>query len=289
MRYLDQELRVLVVYPQVAGAIAAYYEKKGIAVAPPRELRYGLDEVMQVVNLLGAEILTGPQASLHGFLQILSQPYDVLWILTHGVEEGWFLSDGLVNASEMTALVRSSGIFLTVMNSCSSYEVAYEVASELGTAMVCTIAEVPDRQAFITGTLFARHLASGLDYVTAWEKAKPGQEHPYILIEATRPMNQSGRPRPSSEDGTLNKLNNSIDELERIVYGSSRLGLPPLREMTNTLQKELSEIRTTLREVQSTLSQIQSSQRERNRLIYSMITAIVILLVAVSFVIYRGL
>lgn len=280
--------RVVVVYPQVEEAVAAYWQVRGMQAPASLELRYGLDEVMQLVNLLGAQLLTGQDANILGILRILSEPTDILWLITHGVEEGWFLKDGIVTASETTSLVRSSNIFLTVMNSCSSFEVAQTVADELGTAFISTVTEVPDRQAFITGVLFARHLASGLDYVAAWERAKPGQRHPYVLIEAKGMQLMNPRDRGgSSEDldpTALRRFIDSVRELERIIFGDSRLGLPPMREMTSKLQRDLDELRNKdLPRIEAQLTEIVRRQDSRTRwiILQSIVTVILAIIVGV--------
>jgi hypothetical protein len=295
MNYNGRELSVVVIYPPVAEAIAKYRNDRGLEPVAAEELKYGMDEVMTLVNTLGAKLLSGARANIHGMIEILDEGVDILWILTHGTEEGWFLADGIVTASETTSLVRSSGTFLTVLNTCSSYEVANAVAEELGTALICTIAEVPDRQAFITGVLFARHLASGADYITAYERAKPGQSHPYVLIPARREMTQNDRERGRYAPGgqqpdaaTFQRFFQSVEELERIVNGSPRLGLPPLRELTNKLQKELAEVKYSIEQVQATLAQIKATQQERNRLVLGMTIVIIALLISVGVLVMRG-
>ena len=297
-------MRVVIIYPQVAEAIAKYQEERKLPLTSVRELQFGLDEVMQVVNLFNAqpdtsaELLAGEQATIHGLLAILASPVDVLWILTHGIEQGWFLKDGLVNASETTALIRSAGVFLTVMNSCSSYQVAHQAAEELGTAFVCTITEVPDRQAFITGVLFARHLASGTDYRTAWEKSKPGQKHPFILLEARGEMTPVDRGAPrsqQSDDATFKRFLESVEELERIVYGHPRLGVPPLRDSVNSLQSEFRKIRDEeLKPIKDKLDEITRKQeerdntkRERNILLFGMAIVIFVLLLIVAVLVFQ--
>jgi hypothetical protein len=156
------------------------------------------------------------------------------------------------------------------MNSCSSHEVARAVADELGTAFVSTITEVPDRQAFITGRLFAQHLASGLDYVTAWDRARPGQKHPYILIEARgiksmNPRERGGTPE-NLDMATLRSFIESVKELERIIYGDARFGLLPMRELTNQLKTDLENIKNKdLARIQSQLEEVIRVQQERNR------------------------
>ena len=287
MAYRNDNHRIVVVYPQVGEAITAYRKEKNLPEIKVSELRYGLDEVMSLVNLLDAELLTGDEATIHGLIRILSQPTDILWILTHGLSDGWFLKDGLVSASETTAFVRSSGVFLTVMNSCSSYEVAQTVADELGTAFISTLTEVPDRQAFITGTLFARHLASGLDYVSAWDRSRPGQKHPYVLIEAKRGLTMNQRDRGAPPDNldmsTLRRFIQSVSELEKIVYGDVRFGLLPMRELTNQLKVEIENLKNReLAVIQMQLAEVIKKQTERNHWLIGQGILIIILMVIVG-------
>lgn len=277
MDYQGRTLETLLVYPQTTDAINLYRRGKGLTPVQSTDLGYGLDEVMEIANQLDAEILTGKRCTILGLLDKLKEPFDILWVLSHGVEEGWFLNDGLVSASETTSLVRSSGIFLTVLNSCSSYMVADKAAQELGTAFICTLTEVPDRQAFLTGALFARHISEGLDYVSAWTLAKPGQVHPYILIQAKGEMHPVDRRNPSSSSIDLASLRDSISEMQRIVYGSPHLGLPPLRELTNVIEKRLSQIEIKVDDIQKSVTIIEQNQRQRNILFIGMLVSLLLI------------
>lgn len=282
----------LVVYPSVTNAILERRATLDLPSIPIKDLEYGMDEVMQIVNLLDAKLLSGKQATIHGLLDILAQGWDGIWIISHAEEEGWYLSDGIVNASETTALIRSSGTILLVMNTCSSYEVARKVSKELEVPVICTIKEVPDRQAFITGVIFAQKLASGFDYETAYGLAKPGQNSTYELITVDKPMNPNDRGR-SSQNSTpdaqaFQKFAESVAELERIVYGSSRLGLAPLRELTVNLQKDVSKLDAKMVEMQNKLMEIQKAQQDRNRIFFVMTFVIVALLVSVGLLVFRG-
>lgn len=246
-------LKVLVVFPNVKNAIQQRRKALGLPEIEIAELEYGSEEVGELVNRLHATLLPGKRATIHGLLDVLEEGWDVIWLITHGEKEGWYLSDGLVNVSEMTSLIRSSGTFLTVMNTCSSYEVAAAAAEELGTAFICTLSEVPDRQAFITGVLFAQKLAAGYDYVTAYELARPGQKHPYVLIEARKPMRQErperGRSNQPLDRDTFQQFVESVKELDQIINGSTRLGLPALkdiRQVVENLQDDLQIIKVQL-------------------------------------------
>lgn len=297
MKYLDQDLTVVVVYPdKVALGVNAYLVKNKLPPVEVKELEYGMDEVTRISNTLGAKLLSGHEATIHGLLNILESHVDILWVISHGNEEGFFLNDGLVNASELTSLVRSAGVFLCVLNTCESYEAAHRMASELDVAVLCTITAVPDRSAFISGTLFARHLAAGMDYVTAWDKAKPGQNHPYQLFQARRPMNPQSRPNtpqnpkghPATTEETLYQLENSVAELKRIVYGYPDLGLPPLRQITNELAKQFDVLKEDMQVMNRKLDNIERVQAERNRTMWFILFGLIVIGIAVAYLIFKG-
>lgn len=285
------EFKTLIVFPNAAEAIIKHRLDKGLPAVEVKELGYGNDEVAEIANLLHARLLSGRKATLHGFLDMLAEGWDVIWLITHGEEEGWYLSDGIVSVSETTTMIRSSGIFLTVMNTCSSEKVAREAARELGTAFICTVREVPDRQAFITGVIFAQKLAAGLDYVTAFEKARPGQDSTYVLIEARRGMTLDRPERPERPERldrerypsrgtmpdaeTLIRFIRSVEDLDAIVNGSPRLGLPALKDVVKSLAEDIAEIK-------ATLISIQDKQRIRTWMLWSMLIAIVLLLITVA-------
>lgn len=281
------DVRVLVVYPDAAEGIARRRAELGLSPVAIEDLKYGREEVGEIVNLLRARLLSGQKATIHGFLDTLRDGWDIIWLVTHGEEAGWYLTDGLVSTSEMTAMIRSAGVFLTVMNTCSSYEAADKAAQELGTAFICTLQEVPDRQAFITGVLFAQNLAAGYDYVTAYELAKPGQSHPYVLIQARTvrammPFDRQVPPRGQQpiDTDTIHRIIRATEDLDAIINGNQRLGLPALKDVVKSLQEDLKVIK-------AQLAQIQERQKMRNFMMWGMGITIVILLAAVGVLIFR--
>lgn len=274
--------KVLVIFPDAAKGIAQRRIELGLAPIEVKELQFGISEVVELVNRLDATLVAGTKAALTGLLDYFEESWDIIWLITHGEPEGWYLSDGLVNASEMTAMIRASGAWLTVMNTCSSEQVARKAAEELGTAFLATITEVPDRQAFITGVLFIQKLAAGYDYVEAWKLAKPGQSHPYLLIEARGTMPppiDRNRTRNPDED-TLQRFIASVQELDLILNGSQRLGVPGVRAVVAEIKEELRVIRVQL-------DQIQRRQQIRNWIMTGMaviLAAIVVTIVSLAVV-----
>lgn len=248
MMYLGKEIRVLVVFPNVKEAISDYMrDVKLTSVVKSDNLDYGIDEVTELAGLLRADFLFGKKATIKGLIDALAKGCDILWLITHATEDGWFLSDGIVNASETTTLVRSSGVFLTVMNTCSSFRVAIAAAKEIGSAFVCTVKEVPDRQAFITGVIFAQKLVAGYDYTSAYELAKPGQNSTYELIEARKSMAPAiyPQPNPGSQFVDLEvmaKFVKSVEDIDIMINGSPRLGAPGIKTTIAGLETRLDKI-----------------------------------------------
>lgn len=251
----DGELSAVVVFPDAAEGINVERRKNGLAPIEVAPLQYGLAEVNEIVLSLNARLLAGPKATILGLIDALKDGTDILYVISHGEEKGFYLNDGLVVASELTSLVRSSGAFLTILNTCSSSKVAEIVALELGTAVIATVEEVPDRQALLTGILFCQHLAAGYDYVTAYELAKPGQNRVYVLIEARTDMSdrqgrqpRDQRPAPYTrapmpiDNETLTRFIAIVEDLDVIVNGSTRLGLAPLKDTVANLQGQLNNL-----------------------------------------------
>lgn len=192
---------------------------KTLIIAPPNDLLMVDNEVQQVVNILGAKVLQGDDADIHGFLQMVSQQFDIIWFAAHGDEKGVYLKDGILNTSEITTLARSAGASLVVLNTCSSRNVALGIYDELKIPLVCTITDIPDRTAFITGTIFARKIAEGMGFREAYEDAKPGQNRRYTFLPEENVV-MSPNERPHRVEHDLNSLVALVRRLEILVSGS---------------------------------------------------------------------
>ena len=219
---------------------------KTLVVSPKTELTFTDDEVQQVVNLLGAKMLR-TQANIHGLLAALDEQFDILWFATHGDEKGVYLEDGILNTSEITALVRSAGVKLVVLNTCSSKPVAREIYEELGVQLVCTVKKVPDRSAFITATLFARKVASGLSFYESYRAAKPGQNTVYLFLPEKEMEMQQPEKRTSSVDIDLSNLLISVNRLYQMVvtgdreYGTEGL-IPAVRRLSAEVEQLVEDV-----------------------------------------------
>lgn len=264
---------------------------KTLAVEPKTNLPLVADEVQQVINLLGAKVLRGEQANIHGLLEILSGDFDILWFATHGDDKGVYLNDGILNVSEITALVRSTGASLVVLNTCSSRSVALSIYDELKIPLVATIKAVPDRSAFITGTLFARKLAAGLPFREAYEAAKPGQNSTYTFIpeEQTTYYPYEGGlklmpPAPERRyDNDLATLLETVRRLEILVRGDSTYAVeglvPTVKSLEDRVEKLIDDFHI-----------IKSNQILNRRLLLTMSSLCVILFITlVLLVVQSGL
>lgn len=246
---------------------------------------------MQVVNLLGAKLLQGTQATLHGLLNILREPFEIIWFATHGNENGIYLSDGVLNTSEITTMVRSAGAKLTVLNTCSSRPVALTIHDELGMDFVCTVRPVPDRTAFITGSIFAQKIADGLDFYSAYEAAKPGQNSTYTYLGAKDiympptggiRYGAQGLPGQMPDAETLARIVRTVEDISIVVFGMPNADLPPLRDVLREVRGQLSSVQEGLRGVNVRLDKIEERQRLRNLWMGAMFVIILFLLATVA-------
>lgn len=153
-----------------------------LLIAPDFGLPAAQDEVRAVSTSLHPVILSGT-VTRHDVLEALrGHAWDVLWLATHGDETGVLLSDGKLTTADLTAVVRASGAYLVVLNSCSSRLVGLELHYELDVAVITTQTDIADVTAYQTGTLLALALGDGYDIHDAYERSRPGQMASYFLF-----------------------------------------------------------------------------------------------------------
>lgn len=158
-----------------------------LLVAPRTDLLY-VDKEVQAVLRSGLAVtpLIGEVTSTDLINEIKNGDHDVLWFATHGNANGVLLSDGTLSASELVPLVRER-FRLVFLNSCGSLQTAQMIQEEANTDVICTILEVPDRQAFQTGSLFASALNTVGDVGVAYMRSKPGGNRLYLILQAIAP------------------------------------------------------------------------------------------------------
>lgn len=183
-------------------------------------------------------------------LREVEKSYDILWLCTHGTEEGIQLSDGILNSSLLVALTRDK-FRLIVLNTCSSWKVAQMIQNETSAEVIATVIDVPDREAFQTGTIFARELAKVANFERAYYKARPGNNRTYIRLAGRTVVNERGN---SNVDET------AFHELQMAVYGNPRINF-------SGIMNELKEIRRIVDDLSSKMISMQEGGKERAEII----------------------
>lgn len=186
-----------------------------LLVAPDLGLTHVQNEVRMVSAALRPAVLVGTVTRKDLIEALRDRNWDVLWFSTHGDEKGLWLSDGSISIADLTAVARTSGAFLVVLNSCSSRLIGLELHYELRTAVICTVTEVDDVSAYQTGVLLARHLAEGKSVAEAFAASRPGQAKNYYLFDM-QPDNETAEVRTIlmlNEWGS--RLSAKIDRLEK--------------------------------------------------------------------------
>lgn len=227
-----------------------------LVVAPRTNLAYAEEEVTAVVNALNANLLQG-SVTANMVLDKVSEGWDVIWFMTHGNEKGILLSDGSLDASTLTTFIRTAEARLVVLNTCQSIGVALAIHNELLTNLICTLREVPDREAFFTGKQLAFQLARGKSFSQAYLAAKPGQNTDYIFLvgkdrdkpsaalttvplETKAPSGPRGRQLPNESEGDYAER---IQRLDAIVSGDMLWGQEGLVNTVKTLLDAVNNVK----------------------------------------------
>lgn len=153
-----------------------------LLIAPDLGLSEVVNEVRAASMALHAVVLNGTVHRKDVLDALAGHIWDIIWFATHGDATGIRLSDEPVSIADLTAIVRNSGAYLVVLNSCSSRYIGLELHYELGVDTITTETEANDLTAAQTGTLLARNLAAGITVRDAFERSRPGQHSLYYLF-----------------------------------------------------------------------------------------------------------
>lgn len=190
---------------------------KILVVAPTTDLPYVPKEVQTVTNLLHATLLQG-DVTTRELMEALTGDFQLVWFATHGDEDGIYLTDELITPGRLIQLLRrrTKAVFL---NTCSSEKVAYELFSELGIPIICTISDATDLSAYITGATLAIRLSEGYSLLEAYELSRPGFPSDYRLIGEGMVTVSNGADdgRRAYQSAQLKKLDNRLSLLTRRV------------------------------------------------------------------------
>jgi hypothetical protein len=163
-----------------------------LLVAPRTDLLL-VDEEIQDVLRSGLEVtpLVGRVTRSEFVREMRAGEYDVLWLATHGNSEGIQLSSGeMIPATELVAHVRER-FTLVVLNTCSSLNIAQIIQEEANAGVICTLIDVPDAQAYTTGSRLASALAESATIAAAYLAAKPGRNRSYLYLPSLLPSADS--------------------------------------------------------------------------------------------------
>lgn len=211
---------------------------RSVIIAPDTDLLLVEDEVQSVVNSMRAHMLRG-YVTAADLSQKMQEEFEIVWFATHGDQNGVLLSDGHLDASSLTAMIRTAGAELVVLNTCSSFDVAMLVHNELMTHMICTIRPIPDREAFLTAKNLAFQLGRGLSYYDAYLAAKPGQNRTYLYLTGRRASGMT--PARQNDD-----ISPEFRRLFALIDGDEKWGQPGLMKTVASLQESVDKIKRQL-------------------------------------------
>lgn len=230
------------------------------------------DEVGAIVNSgLKPKLLNGNVTRQRVVEAVSTADYDLLWLATHGTDEGVHLSDGVLDRTSLVSHVKSNGIRYVVLNTCDSFRVGNVIAQGAGADVIATIGEIGDNRAYETGALLAARLADGDDFRQAYESSKPGQNESYTYFSGI--FDAPGRKAFSVNDvqaQMLAQIQSEVKRMTSLVDGNPDYGIVGIRKdlalvlaMTQTGQNERDSLRI---EVRALAAQLDAARREREAL-----------------------
>lgn len=178
-----------------------------LLVAPRAGNLPNVDEEIQNVLRSGLTVtpLLGDVRLPELMREIRDGTYDVLWFATHGSADGVQLSDQMLTAEELVPLVRDR-FSLVVLNTCSSLGIAQLLQVEANATVICTLIDVPDRQAFQTGSLLAAALHKTGNIAASYTASISGRNRTYLYLSSLSPNRES-----------LDAVMSKLDHLQNVV------------------------------------------------------------------------
>lgn len=153
-----------------------------LLIAPRTDLPNADAETQRVNNNMRPQLLMG-QVETHDVIDTLpSGEFDIVWFLGHSTADGLQLSDGVITASHFVQLLRPCAPQLVVLNSCSTLQIAMQIQDSLQCAVICTVIDVPDLDAYVTGAMLSGALRDGLEIPAAYEMSKPASNRTYVML-----------------------------------------------------------------------------------------------------------
>lgn len=160
-----------------------------LLIAPTVDLPKAAEEQQRITNRLHPEVLIGDVGIGDILDATQDNVFDVVWFLGHSGPEGLQLTEGLLSPAHFSQILRSNPPSLVVLNSCSSLNVANQIHDELQCAVICTVLDVPDVDAFITGSMLAQALAQGQSVAHAYQASRPSSNRQYVMLNGSVRLN----------------------------------------------------------------------------------------------------
>lgn len=172
-----------------------------LLIAPDSNLPNADAETQRIINALHPDVLLGDVTVSTVLDKVQSAQFDIVWFLGHSGPQGLQLTDGVLSPSHLAQILRQTPPSLVVLNSCSSLHTAMRVHDDVQCAVVCTVLDIADLDAYITGASLANALAQGLDVSQAYQVSRPSANRQYILLNGSVRLNGA----------------NELDDLKRLV------------------------------------------------------------------------
>lgn len=146
------------------------------------DLKYGREEIENVLQSgLNITPRIGEVRSVDLVRLMRNADYDIVWLVTHGQHNGFYLTDGIFPYARFAALVRNR-VKLVVINSCEGVATAQAIQNETGAAVITTIKSIDDGDAYQFGTLLAQNLSSMPTVSAAYHASIPANNDGYVYL-----------------------------------------------------------------------------------------------------------
>lgn len=200
-----------------------------LLIAPDSGLQHAADETQRIINALRPEVLLGEVTTTDVLDRIQAGTFDIVWFLGHSGPDGLQLSNGILSAVHLAQILRQCTPRLVVLNSCSSFAVANQLHDTLHCAIVCTVVDVADLDAYITGAALANALAQGMDIAAAYAASRPPSNRVYVLLNGSLSLNGA----------------DELDDLKRLVTRTAadlHAEIAGMARATAAMQRQLEAI-----------------------------------------------
>lgn len=273
--------RTLVIAPR----IISIPTPDGVISAEGLDLPNAEAEIAAIVSALGASYMPG-DVSLNDVIGEMQKGWDIIWFISHGDERGIWLSREIATASQLIQGIRSSKAKLIVINTCSSYEVAAAIHSELRTYLIATLKPVYDQDAFTTGRLLAAYLGRGDSFPVAFNEAIPGRNTNYVYLPGKE--ERAIPPPPTQNRGSLvdrysesaTRLEDLVGKINLVLYGIPDFPGSGLIQASSAFEKRASSLEKALASAESEIADLRKELESAKKWLL-LVSVIVVCLVVI--------